>query len=70
MNFFISNNYNIYLKIYFENNVTNDFFGLFWRTAALNKTCVRDIRYYYYILLQLFKFYFVHISCLLSKYEC
>jgi len=32
--FFISNNYYIYLKRYFEKIVTNDF-SIFWRTAAL-----------------------------------
>ena len=34
--FFISNNYYIYLKRYFEKCVTNDFLSIFWRTAALN----------------------------------
>ena len=33
----ISNKYYIYLKTYFEKIVTNDFFSIFWRTAAL--TC-------------------------------
>jgi len=33
--FYISNNYYIYLKRYFEVFVTNDFFSIFWRTAAL-----------------------------------
>jgi len=35
MVFFISNNYYIYLKRYFENIVTKDFFRIFWSTAAL-----------------------------------
>ena len=38
MFFFNSNNYFIYLKRYFEIFVTNDFFSIFWRTAALNVT--------------------------------
>ena len=33
--FLIFNNYFIYLKRYFEKCVTNDFFSIFWRTAAL-----------------------------------
>ena len=33
--FFISNNYYIYLKRYFEIFVTNDFFSILWRTAAV-----------------------------------
>jgi len=34
--FFISNNYYIYLKRYFEIFVSNNCFSIFWRTAALN----------------------------------
>jgi len=37
--FFISNNYYIYLKRYFEKIVTNGF-SIFWRTAAL--VTIRD----------------------------
>ena len=33
--FYISNNYYIYLKRYFEILVTNDFLSIFWRSAAL-----------------------------------
>jgi len=32
---FLTTIIHIYLKRYFEKNVTNDFFSLFWRTAAL-----------------------------------
>ena len=32
--FFISNNYYIYLKRFFEICVTNDFFSIFWRTVC------------------------------------
>ena len=33
--YFISDNYYIYLKKYFEIFVTNDFLSIFWSTAAL-----------------------------------
>jgi len=37
---FLSNNYYLYMKIYFEIFVTNDFFSIFWRTVALKRrTC-------------------------------
>jgi len=39
--FHISNNYYIYLKIYFEKNVTNDFISIFWRSAALSMSNLR-----------------------------
>jgi len=43
--FFISNNYYISLKRYFENFVTNDCFSVLWRTAALKDMHTADLLY-------------------------
>ena len=49
---FISNNYYIYLKRYFEIFVTHDFFSKFWRTAALSFIGHNGLMNLYYLILK------------------